>query len=252
MIRLPPHEVHVWHVALDVSSAIAARLHATLSRDERERSARFRFVRDRHRFSAAHGALRELLGRYLATRPERIGFVRNAFGKPTLAPGFCDRLKFNLSHSGDLALIAVVADSEVGADLERLRPRPDDADVARCFFSIDELRQLNALPRSLHSAAFMRFWTRKEAYVKARGEGLAIPLNSFSVPLGAPTQGAVVCGRPWTFHTFQPDPGHVGTVAIEGSGWHFREQAYRASFSSAAPDSRITVQSAIGLAPKLS
>jgi len=163
-------EVRWWAVRLDVSPEA---FYATLSEDERRRAARFRFERDRQRFVVARGALRELLGRHLDTRASELRFVYNSFGKPALSPEFGGRLKFNLSHSADLALIAIATDWEVGVDVEYLRP-----DKPRTFFEE---------------------WTKQEAYVKARGEGLS--------------DGPVVFAEGWSLHTFEPAPGYIGALA---------------------------------------
>ena len=232
--QLASDEVHSWCASLDVPPETSARLYATLTFDERNRSARFRLERDRQRFIVAHGVLRELLGRYLQTQPGRISYVYNAFGKPDLSPEFGGRLKFNLSHSAGLALIAIAADSNVGADLEYIRPQSDYAEIARRFFSAAEVDQLIALPGHLYAEAFISCWTKKEAYLKACGDGLAIPLNSFSVPLTTdPAHGPVdlyvasndtASAKRWSFYTLQPAPGYIGALAIEGSGWRLSQR----------------------------
>jgi 4'-phosphopantetheinyl transferase len=139
--------------------------------------------------------------------------VYNAFGKPALSPEFGSRLKFNLSHSADLALIAIAADADIGVDLEYIRAQPDYAEIARYFFSADEVDRLNRLPSHLHAQAFLSCWTKKEAYVKACGEGLAM--------LHSPP------ARRWSLYTLQPAPGYIGALAVEGSGgrltqWHWQ------------------------------
>jgi 4'-phosphopantetheinyl transferase len=238
-IQLAPNEVHVWCVCLDVPPGMSARLYRTLTDDERTRSRRFRFERDRRRFIVAHGALRDLMARYLQTRAARISYVYNAFGKPDLSPEFGGKLKFNLSHSAGLALIAVVADAEVGIDLERIRVESDFTDIAQRFFSAAEADCLNALPSHLRSQAFFSYWTKKEAYLKACGAGLSIPLDSFAVPLtshsvqapadfSAGSNAAGPAGR-WSLHTLQPAPGYVGALAIEGTGWRLSQWPWKVS-----------------------
>ncbi len=218
--QLASDEVHSWCARLDVPPETSAGLYATLTGDERNRSARLRFERDRRRFIVAHGVLHELLGRYLGTHPGQIRFVSNAFGKPALSHEFGSRLKFNLSHSADLALIAVAADADVGVDLEYIRPQSDYAEIARWFFSAAEVDDLSKVPGHLHAEAFLGCWTKKEAYVKARGEGLAIPLTSFSVPH---PHGA------WSLYSLQPAPGYIGALAIEGSGWRLTQRHWQMS-----------------------
>jgi 4'-phosphopantetheinyl transferase len=235
--QLASDEIHCWCACLDVPPETSARLYATLTPDERTRSARFQFERDRQRFIAARGVLRDLLGRYLQTRPSQINFVYNAFGKPDLNPELGNRLKFNLSHSAGFALIAIATASNVGVDLEYIRAESDYADIARRFFSAAEVNYLIALPNHLYSETFFSCWTKKEAYVKACGKGLAIPLNSFSVPLTtdhahSPVDLSVaskdiVPAKRWSLYTLRPAPGYAGALAIEGIGWRLRQLQWR-------------------------
>lgn len=235
----PPREVQVWFARLDVPAEPALRFCATLSGDERARSAGFRSPRDRQRFIVAHGVLRALLGRYLQRPPQRIGYVHNAFGKPALRCARGRRLSFNLSHSAGLVLVAIARarDVRLGVDVEHLRAPTDHADIAQGFFSPREIRQLSALARPLDAEAFLGCWTQKEAYLKARGEGLTVPLDGFSVPVrphpAARSAGRVVTadpatGQPWTFCRFHPARGYIGALAVEGSGWRvsFRSLDY--------------------------
>jgi 4'-phosphopantetheinyl transferase len=226
--QLASGEVHSWCASLDVPAETSARHYATLTPDERTRSARFRFERDRQRFIVARGVLRDLLGRYLQTQPGQVRFVYNAFGKPDLSPEFADRLKFNLSHSGRLAVIAIATASDVGVDLEYIRAESDYAEIARRFFSAAEVDHLMALPSHLYAEAFFSCWTKKEAYLKACGEGLAIPLNSFSVPLTTdPPAHAPVDLHGWSLYTLRPAPGYAGALAIEGTGWRLRQWQWK-------------------------
>lgn len=231
--QLASDEVHSWCASLDVPPETSARLYETLTPDERTRSARFQFERDQQRFIVARGVLRDLLGRYLQTQPGQISFVYNAFGKPDLGPEFANRLKFNLSHSAGLALIAIATASDVGVDLEYVRAESDDADIARRFFSAAEVDYLFALPSHRFAESFFSCWTKKEAYLKACGEGLVIPLNSFSVPLTTdPALTPVdlhvasmdlVPARRWSLYSLRPAPGYTGALAIEGTGWRLRQ-----------------------------
>ena len=227
--QLAHGEVHVWCASLDVPPGTSSRMYATLTPDERDRSARFRFGRDRQHFIVAHGVLRDLLGRYLETDAGRIRYVYNTCGKPRLAPELGSRITFNLSHSAGLALVAITADANVGVDLEYVRPQSDHAEIARRFFSRVEVEHLMALPNDLYAEAFFSCWTRKEAYLKACGEGLATPLDSFSVPLTIdpsqtaaefrPAATSIVRAKRWSFHTLRPASGYLGSLAIEGRGW---------------------------------
>ncbi|PYT95632.1 MAG: 4-phosphopantetheinyl transferase [Acidobacteria bacterium] len=234
---LASDEVHIWCASLDVPPETSARLHATLTPDERTRSARFHFERHRQRFIVARGMLRYLLGRYLQAQPSQVSLVYNEFGKPGLSPEFANRLKFNLSHSAGLALIVIAAAPNVGVDLEYIRAQSDYADIARHFFSATEVDYLTHTPSQLYAEAFFSCWTKKEAYLKACGEGLAIPLNSFSVPLTAdsahtpvdlyvPSEDSVPAKR-WSLYTLRPAWGYAGAVAIEGTGWRLRQWQWK-------------------------
>jgi 4'-phosphopantetheinyl transferase len=223
---LATDEVHVWRVALAQPPAGFARLADRLSPDERRRAARFRFERDRRRYQVAHGALRELLGAYLDDRPERLGFVEGTHGKPVLAPPHGAELRFNLSHSGELALCAVSCRREVGVDLEQVRELADADALARRFFADAESKALAALPADERLAAFFRCWTRKEAYLKAVGAGLLQALDGFQVSL-QPEAGPCalnVSGRPeetarWSLRGLDVAQGYVAAVVAERPSW---------------------------------
>ena len=218
MVTSPTHlasrEVHWWCVNLDAGPETAAALAATLTSDERDRSARLRFDRDRQRFIIARGALRDILGRYLGTPAGTVCFAHNAFGKPELGPEFGNDLRFNLSHSGDLAVIAIAPRADVGIDLEHVRPQPAYADIAREFFSSVEADHLNSLPRHLQAEAFFSSWTEKEAYAKAGGLGLTNPPMEVS-------------DRRWSLFRLRPAPGYVGALVVEGSGWRPCERRWQ-------------------------
>ena len=208
---LASDEIHCWSVPLYVPANTLARLFETLSPDERDRAARLRFERDRRRFIVARAALRELLGRYVATPPDQVRFAYNAFGKPKLSRQFGGRLKFNLSHSSDLALIAITWGAEIGVDVEQIRAT-DYADIARSFFARREFEELSSVPKHLQARTFFDFWTRQEAYAKARGDGLG------DAPPAHHGQ--------WTFCSLEPAPGYIGAVVIEGIGRSVRGLAF--------------------------
>lgn len=215
----------VWSVRLDWPDDHIRRLAASLSLDEQQRAGRFRVERDRNRFLARRAALRALLGEYLGVGPGEIGFVYGPNGKPAMAPDV--GLHFNPSHSAGLAVIAVAA-RPVGVDVERIEPLPDFESIARRFFSPIEISALDGVGPADRLTAFFNCWTRKEAFVKASGEGLSRPLDSFDVSLtpGEPAR-LLACregaDRPdWTLHAFIPEPEFVGAVASPGSDWTLR------------------------------
>jgi 4'-phosphopantetheinyl transferase len=225
--RIPPlaaDEVHVWRFSLHVDD-LAERLEPLLAADERERAGRFHFVRDRRRFVVVRGRLRMLLGEYLSTPPADVRLATTALGKPYLAVEPKSGLRFNLTHSDDESMLAVASGREIGVDVERERCDVEVGDLARRLFAPAEVAALDSLPEEERRPAFYRCWTRKEAYVKALGLGMQVPLNGFAVTLSAdhaaltdtshdPTQL-----RRWTLRGLLPVPGFAAAVAVEGGGW---------------------------------
>ncbi len=220
-------EVHVWRADLDVGSTAVLQMRETLSADEQARAEKFYSPTDAARYIAARGTLRALLARYLRTSPGDLRFCGGAHGKPALVPGSgTEYLRFNLSHSHGLALFAFAWRREVGVDLERVHPFPNSDRVAERFFSAQEVTALRELPKIAQTEAFFQCWTRKEAYIKARGEGLSIDLASFAVSL-APGQltnlpinnnDNTEAGQ-WSLCALAPGAGYVAAVAAEGADW---------------------------------
>jgi len=171
-------EVHVWEFFLGIT---LGSLEATLSEDERQRSARIRGDTPRKRFVRARGALRGLLARYLDAPPQSIEFVQGPHGKPALAESAESDLRFNLSHSGDQALLAFACGQEVGVDIEQVSSARDTTAIARRFFAMQEAEALRAIPEAARPAAFFRCWVRKEACLKALGVGISQGLHKIAV-----------------------------------------------------------------------
>lgn len=229
-------DVHVWRADLNCTEAALETYASLLTADELARAARFRFDRDRRRFVAARGALRVTLSRYLQLAPEQICFAYNAYGKPALSAVFDDsRLRFNVSHAHELALYAVTRGCEVGVDVEFTNTafnsnggsdRAGDVclELAEQFFAPVEAATLRALPEAMRTQAFFNCWTRKEAYIKAVGQGLSHPLDSFAVSL-IPGEAARLSGTdgdhepyaPWSLIELQPGNGYVAALAVAGS-----------------------------------
>ena len=192
-----------------------------LSSDERERAARFHFERDRQQYCATRAVLRILLGAYLQTSPHELEFQYSDKGKPALAlrqEG--SGLAFNASHSGDFALLGFTRCSHIGVDIEKIRDDFDTASIARLFFSAREQDELSRLPADQQHHAFFRCWTRKEAFIKALGEGLSHPLNQFDVSLGTSGQVSLTT-RPepeeaahWWLQAVELGPGYEAAFAI--------------------------------------
>lgn len=192
-----------------------------LSGDELARASSFVFDLHRNRYLAGRLALRTLLGRYLNVAPSDVRFGYSSFGKPEL-PG--NSLRFNLAHSDDLAVIALTEQDRLGVDVERLRELPDAEGVARSVFSKRELDVFHALPDSSKTEGFFNCWTRKEAFVKAVGQGLSHPLDVFDVTLRPgeearllELEGSTTRAGSWSLFDVSPMEGWAGAVAVERS-----------------------------------
>jgi 4'-phosphopantetheinyl transferase len=226
--ELAEDEVHVWQASLGLPPPQLDRLRALLSEDERHRAERFRGAEHAAYFVAARGLLRATLALYLDTAPESLNFRYGPHGKPYLAAGDLG-LRFNLSHSHGLAYYAIALEREVGIDIERVRAETPCLDLARRFFSKEESAAITALAPAQQSEAFFRCWTRKEAYIKARGTGLSLPLAQFTVTClpGVParllrTEGDPEQASRWSLADLTPPAGYVGALAAEGTGWRIR------------------------------
>lgn len=180
--HLGPGDVHVWQVRTDRPEPDLAGLHDLLAAAERERAARFKFAEHRRRYIVAHGALRQILAGYLDLDPTQLEFREGAQGKPHLVLAANQLpLQFNLSHSHEAALVAVALAQPIGIDVEYIKADFDWRGIVENYFAAGEIAKLNALPAALQKRAFFTIWTRKEAYIKAKGGGLSIPLDGFEV-----------------------------------------------------------------------
>ena len=213
------NEIHVWKAPLDLELHAARRLEATLAPDERARAARFVFERDRNRFAAARGILRELLAKYLDRSPSEFHFKYGPQGKPFLSMNnILSPMQFNVSHSHGMALFAFSQARRLGVDVEKILPEFADEEIARRYFSASEVAELESLPAKSRTEAFFLCWTRKEAYVKARSQGLSISLASFSVSL-TPGHYAKLHSQDsdrWTLVSLRPGRHYVGAMVAEG------------------------------------
>jgi 4'-phosphopantetheinyl transferase len=228
--RLGENEVHVWRADLDQPPATLQALFAILTEDERSRSARFCFARDAERFVVARGLLRTILGLYLQEQPARLRFRYNAFGKPELStPADRQSLRFNISHSQNQALFALSSEWEIGVDIEYVREVFDMRELADCVFSPYEVSALRVLPAYEQTQAFFNCWTRKEAYVKARGEGFSFPLDCFDVSL-APGEPAVLLShrqdpremQRWSLCDLSSDSSYASALVVESQYWRIQ------------------------------
>ncbi len=226
---LPQDEVHVWRASLDQVQGHLASLMHLLSPEERERADEFHFEADRNRCVLARGLSRLLLGHCLGRRADEVQFQYNAFGKPILAGGLHPSMQFNLSHSGDLVLIALSRGRALGVDIERMRTDVAAKEIAARFFSADECRALATVAPALRCAAFFACWTRKEAYLKARGDGLSLPLAQFDVSFLPGDQPRLIATRHdpaevhrWTLHALEGGDGYQAALAVEGGDWKLK------------------------------
>jgi 4'-phosphopantetheinyl transferase len=223
-VQLPhQNQVDLWMGPLDLSAFRLAEFEATLSSQELDRAQRFRFELHRHRYIAAHGWLRSVLAAYLARSAEAVEFVLSPSGKPGLSPpGNPTGLRFNLAHSENFAAIAVSKSCDVGVDIEQVRPIPDARDLVSRFFSQSESVAFHSLPEDQRSAAFFNLWTRKEAWLKATGEGIAHLLNQVEVSF-LPDHPVELLklpegydgDSPWSLQAIHPRPGVVVAVAAK-------------------------------------
>jgi 4'-phosphopantetheinyl transferase len=229
--------VHVWCAELDQEAVVVRAFRDTLALDEQQRADRFNFTKDRAHFIVARGVLRDILGRYLKTPPGCVRFSYSEYGKPLLSEETNDRqLRFNVSHSHGLALFAFTKRRKIGLDIEFMREDFASLEIAEHFFSTREVSALRAFPPELRTAAFFRCWTRKEAYIKAIGEGLSHPLHDFTVSL-APGEPAALLSTEtdpqeasrWSLVELFPGTDYAAALAVEGNApalrcWRWAER----------------------------
>jgi 4'-phosphopantetheinyl transferase len=217
--------VHLF--SLVVPTAIREQLYSLLDPVECARAARFHAEQHRHRFIVAHGRLRQLLAAELLAEPRNITYLQGAHGKPLLADaGRSRKLHFNLSHSADWGMVGTAWGRELGVDVEVWRDMHDEAKLVQRYFSETEVAAYEALPMAERRAAFFRCWTRKEAYIKALGRGLSLPLSSFDVSLESNTglhllrPAQLDDDRQWSLAGLDTEPGLSAAVALESAFVH--------------------------------
>lgn len=236
--RLQQDQVYVWIVELKQPDHIVQQLASFLTVDEMQRANRYHFKRDSRHFIVARGIVRLVLSHYLDCPPAEVQFALGAYGKPsvTMQPNGLD-LRFNVSHSHELALIAVTLGREVGVDIEQIRPL-DDADlIAEHFFSLSERAVLRSLPAAAKQQGFYACWSRKEAYIKATGLGLTQVLSEFDVTLAPhePIRLVRVQDKPaeaqhWSYLSLSPPAGYAAALIVAGPpcevlSWHWHSDS---------------------------
>jgi 4'-phosphopantetheinyl transferase len=229
-LTLAEDEVHLWRVDLTAVAPAQERWQRILSPDERSRAARFHFDRDRQHYAATRALLRTLLANYVASDPAELVFRYSEREKPSLDPRhWRPPVEFNVSHSGTAALLAFARGRALGVDIEIIRENFDPATLAHRFFSTHEQNQLAALDPSEKYRGFFRCWTRKEAYIKALGAGLSLPLDQFDVSLRPGDENALLATRPdaseagqWSLREVPAGNGYVGALCVRGQGWRLK------------------------------
>ncbi len=228
-IILHNNDVHIWKASLNVNSDKITTLKSILSNDEIDKADRFVFGRDQRRFIVARGLLRIILGRYLMVKPKKIKFIYNDYGKPALSYKFHKRkLHFNISHSNELVVFAITNKGRIGIDIENVHSMKDIEQIIERFFSIEEQEEFKTLPKYCQEQVFFKCWTRKEAFIKACGQGLTLPLNKFTVSVipSEPARLKYIDNEidkvdSWTMKEVIPIAGYVGTVVVEGNSYIF-------------------------------
>src|SRR5260221_9955974 len=223
-LALGREEVHVWRASLEQPGPGIRALEQLLASDEQARAEQFRFQKDRLHYIIARGTLRSILGRYLGKDPRTLRFSYSTFGKPALVQNpDSNVLFFNVTHSLGLALYAMTRDYTIGIDIEYLDTRVSYEQIAAHFFSPLEVSMLRAVPKELQHIAFFACWTRKEAYIKARGMGLSLDLKDFDVSLAPGEPITLLNSREeglditrWSLYDLSPGAGYKAALAVEG------------------------------------
>jgi len=215
-------QIHVWRAFLDLNSLEIRSLSGTLSSDEVAKAERFRFEKDKKKFIVARGILRRILGRYVGKDPHELRFEYTANGKPILVNSESGALSFNLSHSATFALYAVTLQKNIGIDIERIRYDIDVAEIARRFFSQEEVNSLESIHENKLHELFFRYWTRKEAFLKATGDGISFPMEKIDVSL---INGRILSpvrlpdnkreNTNWYVQDLFPGEGYAAAIAVE-------------------------------------
>lgn len=220
--ELASTEIHIWEFPLTVADSDLSAYATLLSEDERIRAFRFHFQRDSGRFTVGRAAARSILGGYTGAAARDLRFDYSHYGKPSLA-GVTADIRFNVSHSADLAMLAVVRGREVGVDVESIRVEVETDKLAERYFSLHERESLRAIPNNDRVSAFFRCWTCKEAFLKAQGLGLSRSLESFDVEVNPERPARLLSTRPdpeeaarWSLRDVQTMQAYAAAVAVDG------------------------------------
>lgn len=220
-LNLSLNEIHLWHVHIPEHIERLVMYEALLDEQEKHKADRFRFEKDRNCSIIARGVLRKLLGSYLEKEPEGVRFVYGDFGKPEVSND--EGIAFNISHARDAIVLGFVKNNWIGVDVEFLDQKIDPLNIAKHFFSDEEKRALEEVSKENRVEGFYNCWTRKEAFIKAVGDGLSFPLDQFVVSLKPKVKAALLCTKwdkneknKWTLQSSNPEQEYVSAFAVKG------------------------------------
>jgi len=235
--KLTAQDVDIWQVHLVAQEKTILQCRGLLSEDELQRAGRFYFERDRKRFIIARAAMRSILAQYVESTAQQLTFIYGEKGKPELARPHATGIKFNLSHSNEFALLAIAHNACLGIDIEFIKDDFAAHDIATRFFSPNEVSTFLKVADSERARAFFHCWTRKEAYIKAVGEGLSIPLDSFDVAFGPGVQACLLNVKTspdeparWSMYDLAAPPRYAAALVIEGKEHRIRRRNWGADF----------------------
>jgi 4'-phosphopantetheinyl transferase len=237
-LALPEDEVQLWRADLATIGSNESRWQSLLSADEKQRASRFHFAIDRQRFATTRALLRLLLAGYLSARPNDLTFSYSEKEKPSLRTSYAEgNVAFNVSHSGEIALLAFTRGRRIGVDVEHIHRDIEVDSIARRFFSAREQMELAAMADEERVHSFFRCWTRKEAYIKAVGDGLSLPLSQFDVSLEPGAKTALLATRPdnseaerWLLRETPAGDNYAAALCVEGRDWKLRDWTTASSF----------------------
>ena len=221
-IKLKRNQTHLWFIHIHDLKEHMAFLNDFLSEDERLKALKFRFEKDKNSSIITRGALRYLSSIYLNLKPKDIIFKYGDYGKPDF--DLDTKLKFNVSHSGAMAIIGFVLEADIGVDIEHIKSDFDVLDIASNYFSNSEIASLKQLPQTHLARGFYRCWTRKESFIKAKAKGLSFPLDSFSVSIDSDDHTALLETKwnhkekdLWRLFSFSPQENYLGAISVKGN-----------------------------------
>jgi 4'-phosphopantetheinyl transferase len=222
-VNLQNDQVHIWRIDINQHLNDIINLLAILDNKEKQQAQRFKFNKDRNCLICSHAILRILLSKYLACVPKSITYEYNQYGKPMLSNNN-NKLHFNLSHSHQKAIIAITKDNPIGIDIEYMQTKQSLAEIAKRFFAAQEYHEYKQLPNKQKIHGFYNAWTRKEAFVKAIGEGITHPLKNFVVNLTPGTNAKILsiknhetAPQDWQLHSFTVAEKYCAALAWEGT-----------------------------------